>query len=294
MSIVRCSRMPTLRAPVAIFSFDGWGDAAEASSTAVNTLIGEWDAHTFATIDPEDFYDFSEVRPRVFLDQTMTRDLHWPVGTFSYRRRPKAKNDVVLFRASEPQLRWRSYGDGILEFLEKLNVSAMVSLGSLLADTPHTRPVHVTGFATDEGLRQRLLDLSISLSQYEGPTGIIGVLHDAARRREVPSVSLWAAAPHYIAAATNPKVALTLLETLGLMMDWSLDLGTLRQETRDFEREVDSIIEANPEASAYVRRLEERSADDPGIGGPMPTSGSLIQDLEDFLRRGGDTPRGDA
>jgi predicted ATP-grasp superfamily ATP-dependent carboligase len=152
----------------------------------------------------------------------------------------------------------------------------------------------VTGFATDEGLRQRLLDLSISLSQYEGPTGIIGVLHDAARRREVPSVSLWAAAPHYIAAATNPKVALTLLETLGLMMDWSLDLGTLRQETRDFEREVDSIIEANPEASAYVRRLEERSADDPGIGGPMPTSGSLIQDLEDFLRRGGDTPRGDA
>ena len=297
MSVVRCGRLPTLRTPVAILSFGGWGDAAEASTTAVGALVGEWSAQQFATIDPEDFYDFSQVRPRVYLDRSMVREIEWPVGKFSYRRRPKLPNDIVLFRAAEPQLRWQRYSSGILDFLERLHVSTVVTLGSLLADVPHTRPVQLTGFASTDELREKLAHLGINMSQYEGPTGVVGVLHDAAPRRDIPSVSLWGAAPHYIAAATNPKVALALLQALSNLMDWTFDLKTLQQEADEFDVEVDSIIRANPEASAYVRRLEERvgtSAESEG-GPQLPPNDVLIRDLEEFLRRGGDDKmRGDA
>lgn len=293
MSVVRCRRVPTLRAPIAVLGFGGWGDAAQASTTAVSTLIGEWSAQQFASIDPEDYYDFTEVRPRVYLDDSMVRKLEWPAANFSYRRRPKATNDVVLFQAFEPQLRWRTYADGILDFLEKLHVSAVISLGSLLADVPHTRAVHLTGFATGAEMQAKLRLSGIQPSQYEGPTGIVGVLHDNARVREIPSASLWAAAPHYIAATTNPKVALALLETLKTILGWNLDLSTLRQEAKEFQVDVDSIIERNPDASAYVRRLEERSSDG---GEPLapPSTDILLHDLEDFLRRDRDKPRGDA
>jgi predicted ATP-grasp superfamily ATP-dependent carboligase len=294
MTVVRCSRVPALRAPIALLSFGGWGDAAQASSTAVTTLSHEWSAQQFATIDPEDFYDFTEVRPRVYLDQSMVREIEWPVGTFSFRRRPKAENDVVLFHAFEPQLRWQTYATGILDFFEKLRVGTMISLGALLADVPHTRPVHLTGFATTDEMQNRLREAGVAPSQYEGPTGIVGVLHDAARRRSIASASLWAAAPHYIAAAANPKVAIALLDTLSKLLDWTLDLSTLRQETKEFEVEVDAIISRNPEASAYVKRLEERSVDDDGERLPPPSNDLLMHELEEFLRRGREKPRGDA
>jgi predicted ATP-grasp superfamily ATP-dependent carboligase len=296
LNVVRCARVPTLKSPIALLSFGGWGDAAQAASTAVTTLNGEWSAQQFATIDPEEFYDFTEVRPRVYLDRSMVREIEWPVATFSYRRRAKADRDVVLFRAFEPQLRWRTYAAGILDFFEKLQVHTMISLGALLADVPHTKSVHLTGFASTEDLQQRLQLAGVAASQYEGPTGIVGVLHDAARRRDIPSASLWAAAPHYIAAAANPKVALALLDTLGSILSWDLDLSTLRQEAKEFQVEVDAIIGRNPEASAYVKRLEERVEEDDGgdSGPPPPASSDLLQDLEEFLRRGREKPRGDA
>ena len=278
-------------------SFGGWGDAAEASTTAVAALVREWSAHEFATIDPEEFYDFSEVRPRVYLDNSMVREIEWPVGKFSYKKRAKQPNDAVLFQAPEPQLRWKRYTSGILDFFERLQVSSLVTLGSLLADVPHTLPVQMTGFANNDDLRQRLEQIGIGASRYEGPTGIVGVIHDAARRRDIPSLSLWGAAPHYIAAATNPKVSLALLEAVAKIMDWDLSLDVLREETAEFETEVNSIIRGNPDASAYVRRLEEGASSDidTGTGPQLPSNDVLIRDLEDFLRRGGDEKsRGDA
>lgn len=285
MSVVRCGRLPSLRAPVAVMAFGGWGDAAEASTTAITTLSNEWSAQPFATIESDDFYDFTNVRPRVYLTRDMVREIEWPTGGFSFRRRPKADNDVVLFRAFEPQLRWQRYTSGILDFLERLQVSQMVSLGSLLADVPHTQPVSLSGFATDALLQERLQHAGVSLSRYEGPTGIVGVLHDAAKKRDIPSMSLWAAAPHYIAAATNPRVSVGLLERLASVMDWSLDLSAFRQEASEFDAEVDAVIRANPEATAYVAQLERLAAEGRSTPSPLPGNDVLIRDLEEFLRR---------
>jgi len=293
--IVRCRRVPSLRSPVAVLGFGGWGDAAEASSTALTALVDALSAQQFATIDPEDFYDFTQVRPRVYLDSSAVRQLEWPEARFDYRRRQGADNDVVLFRAFEPQLKWGTYTKGILDFFERLGVSSFVTLGSLLADVAHTRPVQLTGFATTEQLRERLQLLGIRASQYQGPTGILGALHDAARRRDLPSASLWAAAPHYIGAATNPTVALALLESLGTFLDWRLDLSALREEAREFQSEVGEIIGRNPQATAYVQQLEQRQdQDDSESTPPMQANEMLMKDLEEFLRRGREKPRGDA
>lgn len=288
MSIVEHGRLPALRAPVAVLAFGGWGDAAEASTTALTALANQWSCQSFASIDPDQFYDFTQVRPRVYLTSDMVREIEWPSATFSFRRRPKAENDVIVFRAFEPHLQWKLYTNGLLDFLEQLRVSTIVSMGSVLAEVPHTRPVHLTGFATTPQLQQRLQSSSIRLSPYEGPTGIVGVLHHAAKTRNIPSMSLWAATPHYISATANPTVALALLEHLATTLNWSLDLGSLRQESKDFDVEVDSIIRANPEASTYVTQLEETSdsEDRPSSGEPLPSNDVLLNDLEEFLRRG--------
>lgn len=294
MSVVRHTRLPALRAPIVVMAFGGWGDAAEASSTAATTLANQWNCQSFATIDPDEFYDFTQVRPRVYLSKDMVREIEWPLGTFSFRRRPKAENDVIVFRALEPQLRWQRYSTGILDFLERLHVSMVISLGSLLADVPHTRPVQITGFATTPGLQRKLQAEGVSLSQYEGPTGIVGVLHQAAASRDIPSMSLWAAAPHYISAAANPAVALALLERMAVTLSWSLDLSAFRQEVKEFETEVDAIIQSNPEASAYVSQLEDQASQEP-VEGPiaLPPNDVLLRDLEEFLRRGPDDGRGE-
>lgn len=283
MSVVQCRRLPALRSPAMVMAFGGWSDAAEAATTAVSTLDQMWDGRHFASIDPEDFYDFTQVRPRVYFTENMNRAIEWPSSWFSYHRHPKQEHDVVLLRSMEPQLRWRTFSEGIMSFAERLNASCIVSLGALLADVPHTRPVQLTGFGTGF-LQGKLRSLGISMSQYEGPTGILGVLYEAATRRGIPAMSLWAAAPHYISTATNPHVSIGLLEGLQQAMGWSLDLSSLRDEARQFTLEVNAIIQANPEASAYVTRLEEAAqSGQPSPGGP-PTE-VLLTELEEFLRR---------
>lgn len=296
MKVVTYRRLPALRRPIVVMAFGGWGDAAEASSTALSSLVHICDARQFATIDPDEFYDFTHVRPRVYLDRSSVRQLEWPEASISYRRRPSAETDVVMMQAFEPQLRWRTYSQGLFDFFETLQVSGLFTLGSLLADVAHTRPVQLTGFATTRELRNRLQVLGMSASTYEGPTGILGVLHDAARQRDVPSASLWATAPHYIASTTNPKVALALLESLSSLLEWPLDLSQLTEETREFETEVNEIIGRNPQATAYVQQLEVRSDSQAGTEGmqPLQSSESLMQELEEFLRRGREKPRGDA
>jgi len=265
-------------------AYGGWSDAAEAATTALSTLSTLWDARVFATIDPEEYFDFTQVRPRVFLTHDMKRGLEWPSSTFKFHRRPNAENDVVLFQSIEPQLRWRQYANGIMDFAERFEASAIIGLGALLADVPHTRAVQLTGYATDPQFQARLQQASVGLSQYQGPTGILGVLHDAAQQRKIPSMSLWASAPHYISAATNPTVALALLETLASTLDWSLDLGEFRQESKQFTAEVNQIIQANPEASAYVSRLEQSTEQGKPTNAPLPPNDILLHDLEEFLR----------
>jgi proteasome assembly chaperone (PAC2) family protein len=296
MPVVKCRRLPSLRTPAAVLAFGGWGDAAEASTTSVSSLVAELSAKEFATIDPEDFYDFTEVRPRVALDEASVRQIEWPEATLSYKKLPKADADIILFQGFEPQLRWKTFTNGLLEFFERLQVSAIYTLGALLADVPHTRTAQLTGFATTAELRERMLVRGIRSSRYEGPTGIVGVLHEASFRRGLPSASLWAAAPHYISSATNPKVALALLEGLTSLMDWSPDLAVAREEARVFEKEVDEILGRNPQAVAYVKQLEERlDRNSPEETPLMPANDMLMHDLEDFLRRGRDNkPRGDA
>ena len=252
MSVVSCARIPTLRAPIAVIAFGGWGDGAEAWTIALNTLAAQWQCQEFASIDPDEFYDFTQVRPRVHFTEDMGRDIDWPSSTFSFRKRPKAKNDVVTFTAAEPHLRWKRYSDGIIDFFERLNVSLLVSMGSVLADVPHTRPVQLTGFASDNDLRDKLRASGADLSSYQGPTGMLGVIHAIASKRGIPALSLWGAAPHYISAAANPTVALAMLEGLATTLDWSLDLGGFRNGAKEFQSEVDAIIQANPDATAYV------------------------------------------
>jgi predicted ATP-grasp superfamily ATP-dependent carboligase len=294
VSVVRCARRPTLRDPIAIIAFGGWGDAAEASTTAVATLASIWNAQIFATIDPDEFYDFTEVRPRVFLTDSMTRDVEWPVGMFSFRRRPRSPNDVIMFQALEPQLRWRLYTKAFIDFLRSMNVSLMMSMGSLLADVPHTKPVRISGFATTSDLQSRLRAARVATTSYEGPTGILGVLHREAVNQSLPSLSLWAAAPHYIAASTNPAVALGLLRTLADLTGWSLDLGHFRQEVKTFQAEVDAVIQSNPEALAYIRQLEDQIEETAEHDQSLPSHETLLKDLEEFLRRdrSNDDPRG--
>ncbi len=273
-------------------AFGGWSDAAEAATAAVTLLSDQWTCQPFAYVEPDEFYDFTQVRPRVHLTSDMIRAIEWPTSVFRYRRRPRFDHDVITFRAFEPQLRWKQYVQGVMDFLERVHAGRLVTLGALLAAVPHTRPVPMTGFATDSGLQDKLREMGISLSSYEGPTGIIGVLHDAARERGLPSMSLWGAAPHYIANASNPKVSLALLERISAAFGWSLDLSAFAREVREFENEVEAIIQANPEASAYVARLEEAADQEQQdeAATPLPSNEVLLQDLEDFLKRRGNRP----
>lgn len=285
MDLIQFGRLPALRSPVVVAAFAGWNDGAEAATTALSILKAQWDAEPFASIDPDDFYDFTEVRPRVYLSQQMKREVEWPANTFSFHRAPEGSNDIVLLSGVEPQLRWRRYTGIVLDLLAQIEASTLVSLGSLLADVPHTRPVQITGFATTNQLQTRLRTNGVEFSQYEGPTGIIGVLHDEARKRGLASMSLWGSTPYYIAAATNPTVALALLERLAVIMPWELDLESLRQESTQFNQQVDEAIAANPEAAAYVAKLEQTIAPGPGAPPPLPSNDILLRDLEEFLRR---------
>jgi proteasome assembly chaperone (PAC2) family protein len=283
VEFLKFSNLPDLRSPVVVAAFAGWNDAGEAATMALNTLETQWNAQEFASIDPDEFYDFTQVRPRVSLDMQMVRVIEWPANTFRFHRAPAQQHDIVLLRGVEPHLRWRRYVGGIMELFERLDVSLLVTLGALLADVPHTQPVQLTGFATDEHLLSRLRAIGVELSRYEGPTGIVGVLHDAAQQRGLPAMSLWAAAPHYIAVAANPTVALALLEGLAQVLDWSFDLSALRQASHQFNQQINAIIAANPEAAAYVARLEQATGE--VNQSPLPSHDVLLRDLEEFLRR---------
>ncbi|HEY2437668.1 MAG TPA: PAC2 family protein [Solirubrobacteraceae bacterium] len=272
-----------LRAPALVCAFKGWNDAADAASTAITFVGGALGARRFATIDPEDFYDFQATRPRISLVDGDTREIVWPAVELFEARVPRAPRDLILLSGSEPSFRWRTFTKLIVELAEAIGTQLVVTLGSLLADVPHTRPVSVTGLASDRALVSRL---GLAPSSYEGPTGIVGVLHAACQRAGLPSASLWAAVPHYIAATPNPKAALALVRKLEGLVGVAVDASELETAASDYDRQVNLAVQSDPDVQAFVERLEQASSDSDGEeAGPLPSGETIARDLQRFLRQ---------
>ena len=273
------SRVPPLRDPVMIAAFEGWNDAGEAASGAVEHLEQVWESEPIGELDPEDYHDFQVSRPTVQLDDDGRRSITWPTTRLTWARPPGSSRDVVLVRGIEPSMRWRSFTAEILEYAERLGVGTVVTLGALLADVPHTRPIPVTTTTEDEGLLEKL---AIEPSRYEGPTGILGILQDAAGRAGLPGLSLWAAVPHYVGQSPSPKATLALLRRVEEMLDVTVPLGDLPEDARAWERGVDELAEEDGEIGDYVRQLE-RAKDTAEL--PEASGEAIAREFERYLRR---------
>jgi len=276
-----------LRAPALVCAFKGWNDAADAASSAITFVGRALGAQRFATIDPEEFYDFQATRPRIKLVDGHAREIVWPEVELYEARIPRAPRDLILLTGSEPSFRWRTFGKLVVELAEAIGAQLVVSLGALLADVPHTRPVSVTGLTSDPALVARL---GLTQSSYEGPTGIVGVLHAACQQAGLPSASLWAAVPHYIAAAPNPKAALALVRKLEGLVGVAVDASELEIAAGDYERQVNVAVQSDPDVQAFVERLELAAESELGEEpGSLPSGESIARDLQRFLRqRGGE------
>jgi proteasome assembly chaperone (PAC2) family protein len=285
-SLIWDRRPDGLRAPAMICAFKGWNDAGDAASSALTFLATELGAERFATIDPEEFYDFQTTRPQIRLTEGLTREITWPAVELYEARIPRAPRDLILVAGSEPSMRWKTFSRTITDVAEVLGTQLVVTLGSLLADVPHTRPTHITGLASDPSLVERL---GLTSSSYEGPTGITGVLHTACQDAGIPSASLWAAVPHYIAAAPNPKAALALVRRLEGLVGVTVDASSLEEASVDYERQVSRAVQSDPDVQAFVERLEEASEDeddDPDTS-ELPSGDALARDFQRFLRQRG-------
>jgi proteasome assembly chaperone (PAC2) family protein len=274
---------PTLRSPILVAAFAGWNDAASAATTALDSVADALEAERIAELDPEDFYDFQVTRPTIRLTDGQTREVDWPLNSFFAARAPTADRDLVLLAGIEPNMRWRTFAGAVLEAAERLDIEMVITLGALLADVPHTRPVPITGLATDPDLVERL---NLQRSSYEGPTGIVGIVHDACRRRGLTSASLWAAVPHYVAAVPNPKAALALLRRLEQFTGIAIEASELEDAMDRFETQVDRAVASNPEIEELVRRLESEQDEAPELDtGEMPSGDTIARDFQRFLRQ---------
>jgi proteasome assembly chaperone (PAC2) family protein len=276
---------PELRSPILVAAFAGWNDAAGAATAALEAVAMSVDAEPVAQIDPEEFFDFQVSRPTIRLTEGQTREIDWPQNALYAAKAPAAERDLVLASGIEPNLRWRGFAKTILDAAERLDVELVVTLGALLADVPHTRPVPITGLASDPKLVDRL---GLSRSNYEGPTGIVGVIHDACRRRGVTSASLWAAVPHYVAAVPNPKAALALLRRLEGFTGLEVDASELEEAIERYERQVNRAVSANPEIEELVQRLEEEQDTSPELIEDVPSGDAIARDFQRFLQKRGE------
>lgn len=288
---LRIGERPALERPVLITAFRGWNDGGQGASLAGAYLARLWEAEQFAEIDPEGFFDFQATRPMVSLTEGVSRKLEWPENLFFRARIPEADRDAVLLLGVEPNLRWRTFSRLVVDLAADLGVELVVTLGALLADVPHTRPAPVTGSASDPDLVEQL---GLQVSRYEGPTGIVGVLHDAFRTAGVPSVSLWAAVPHYVSLAPSPKAALALCERLGGVLGVPIDTAELTEAAESYQRQVTEAVSTDEETAAYVEELEQRA--DELDEESLPSGESLAAELTRFLREresgnGGDAAR---
>jgi predicted ATP-grasp superfamily ATP-dependent carboligase len=280
MSELIVSSRPELRRPVLVAAFRGWNDGGQGATLGGGYLARQWGAESFAEIDPENFYDFQAVRPQVSLEEGLTRKLEWPANTFLHAPIPDLDRDAVILLGVEPNLRWKTYSRLVVELAQDLGVELFVTLGSLLADVPHTRPAPVSAAASDPGLVE---ELGVEPSRYEGPTGIVGVLLDACRQAGIPSVSLWAAVPHYVSLAPSPRAALALSRRLGELVGTDIDLAELEQAAEEYNEQVTEAVASDSETAAYVEELERR-VDLMEAAEELPSGESLAAELTRFLR----------
>jgi proteasome assembly chaperone (PAC2) family protein len=272
---------PTLSRPPLICAFRGWNDGGEAASTAASYLVERWEGRPLAYLDPEDFYDFQVTRPTVRLEAGITRVIEWPRGEFSSVS--VGGRDAVVFVAHEPNVRWRSFSSAIVEAARGLGSELLVTLGAFLTDVPHSRAVPVVGSAADEETAARL---EVARSQYEGPTGITGVLHDSANRAGLPSISLWAAVPHYLPSGPNPKAALALVRRVAMLLDMPVETEPLVEASALWEQGVTKLLAESDELAEYVQRLEAAADQGGGVAESeaIPSGEAIADEVERFLR----------
>lgn len=282
------SRPDGLRAPALVCAFGGWGDAGEAATAALRFLGATLGATRFARIDPEEFFDFQATRPTVRLIEGRTREISWPELDFYAARAPRAPRDLILLSGPEPSMRWRGFSESIIELSEAIGVQMVVTLGALLADVPHTRAVPLTGIASDEALAERI---GLGPSNYEGPTGITGVLHHACQEAGIPSASLWASVPHYVAAAPNPKASLALVRKLESLVGVNIDASDLEGAAGDYERRVTTAVGQDDDVRKFVERLEQAAdaEEPPPDERDVPSGDVLAREFQRFLNQRGDS-----
>ncbi len=279
--MIELEDVPELRDPILIAAFEGWNDAGEAATSVITHLAQVWQAEPVAAFDPEEYYDFQVNRPRVVTEETQRRII-WPTTRILLARNTSFNRDVLLIEGIEPSTRWRSFTIELLEFAEQLGVTTFVTLGALLADVPHTRPIPVTATSDDAEVIHRF---DAEASKYEGPTGIVGVLADAATRTGLTSLTIWAAVPHYAGGVPSPKATLGLLGKLESVFNITIPLAELPETARAWERGVNELAESDDEVAEYVHDLEEATdtADLPEASGD-----AIAREFERYLRRRGD------
>lgn len=279
-------QIPALRSPVMVIAFSGWNDAGEAATGAAAHLLGSWaDSQSdvvpelIADVDAEEFYDFQVNRPTVVVDESSIRSLTWPGTQVFGLRTPELGHDFVVISGVEPSMKWKTFTANILDLADDLEVDIVITLGSMLADTPHTRPITVSGSGAHPEIAQRL---GVEISRYEGPTGILGVIQDACVRRGIDAISLWAAIPHYASASPSPKATLALINALEDFLEISLPQGDLHSESNQWEIDVSEMAKEDSDVAEYVKALEESkdAAELPEVSGE-----SIARELERFLRR---------
>jgi len=263
-------------------AFEGWNDAGDAATGAIEHLLEVWEAEEIAAFDPEDYYDFQVNRPTVHLTDdrgVVNREIRWPTTRISVARLPMEERDVVLVRGIEPSMRWRTFCEELLSLAHDLEITEVVTLGALLADSPHTRPIPVTGTTSGQ---QSTIRFGLDTSTYEGPTGIVGVFQDACQRAEIPAASLWAAVPHYVSQPPCPKATLALINRLEDLLDFTIELSDLPEEAKAWELGVDELAREDNEISEYVKNLEQaKDASDL----PEASGDAIAREFERYLRR---------
>jgi proteasome assembly chaperone (PAC2) family protein len=282
MSELIVSSRPDLRRPVLLAGFRGWNDGGQGATLGAGYLARQWGAEAFAEIDPENFYDFQEVRPQVSLEDGLTRKLEWPSNTFLHAPIPGLDRDVVILLGVEPNLRWKTYSSLVVELAQDLGVDLVATFGSLLADVPHTRAAPVSAAASDPQLVE---ELGVEPSRYEGPTGIVGVLLDDFRHSGTSSVSLWAAVPHYVSLAPSPRAALALCRRFGELLGVEIDLAELETASEEYSEQVTEAVSTDADTAAYVEELERRvDLMEAAEEAELPSGESLAAELTRFLR----------
>jgi proteasome assembly chaperone (PAC2) family protein len=279
---LRFAARPSLVRPVLIAAFRGWNDGGQGATLAGGYLARVWEAERFADIDPEGFVDFQSNRPHVSLDEGLTRTVEWPENAFYHARIPGSDRDAILLLGVEPSLRWRTFSGLVVGLARELGCDLVVTLGSLLADVPHTRAAPVTGAASDPALVE---SLGLQHSRYEGPTGIVGVLQDACRDAGLPAASLWAAVPHYVSLAPSPRAARALCDRLGQLLEIPIDTKELAEAEESYAEQFSEAVSSDEETAAYVAELERRTDElDLEEHENLPSGDTLAAELTRFLR----------